>query len=157
MAWIGMTANNTSCVDGVVRKPQLNCGAAAAVSGCHELECARCVVVTRPDLLGQFNEYEFQWLECTDGAVYFSAHSNLPVLMLRTLVRDQKFLEEIEKEKLMESQMGRIHLPFHMKSDDPNHQNPTLFSIFDASIPRVAIAILVVVGGGVEAQGIGWL
>ncbi|KAJ6512325.1 hypothetical protein DFH09DRAFT_1100099 [Mycena vulgaris] len=29
--------------------------------------------------------------------------------------------------------IGRIHLPFHMKPDDPNHQNPTLSSIFDAA------------------------
>ncbi|KAJ6486315.1 hypothetical protein DFH09DRAFT_1291598 [Mycena vulgaris] len=82
LAWIGMTPKNTSCVDGVVRKPQLN---------------------------WQFNVYEFQWLECTDGAVYLSAHSSLPVLMLRTLVRDRKFLKEIEGVKLTENLYKNPH------------------------------------------------
>lgn len=53
----------------------------------------------------RFNEYEFQWLECTDGTLYSSDDSNLPVLMLRTHYRSRKFLKEIAEVRLTEKQV----------------------------------------------------
>jgi hypothetical protein len=58
---------------------------------------------------GQFNEYEFQWLEYPDGILYDSELSNLPVLMVRTQFRARKFLQEISGVTLTENQ---VQLPF---------------------------------------------
>ncbi|KAJ6523199.1 hypothetical protein B0H19DRAFT_1277063 [Mycena capillaripes] len=86
---------------------------------------------------GQFNEYEFHWLECNDGTVYYSALSNLPILILRTVFRSPKFLQELEEVQLTTDQIGNIRLPFYMKPD-AGHINPTLSSIFDAALSQIS-------------------
>lgn len=58
----------------------------------------------------QFNEYEFQWLECNDGTLYSLDDSNLSVLMLRTHYRSRKFLKEIAEVRLTAKQVKSIHL-----------------------------------------------
>ncbi|KAJ7137063.1 hypothetical protein C8R44DRAFT_948832 [Mycena epipterygia] len=44
---------------------------------------------------GEFNEYELRWLDCTDGVLYNSEDSALPVQMLQTCWRNRQFCNDI--------------------------------------------------------------
>ncbi|KAJ7884708.1 hypothetical protein B0H13DRAFT_2537126 [Mycena leptocephala] len=84
------------------------------------------------------DEYEFEWLQCTDGIIYNSAHSELPPLMLRMFRRARKFCAEIDATKLSANQIGKVRMPFYMNPDHPDHENPELATIFKASLPQIA-------------------
>ncbi|KAJ7455678.1 hypothetical protein B0H11DRAFT_1926064 [Mycena galericulata] len=83
-------------------------------------------------------EYEFQWLECTDGVVFHSGDSDLPRLMQRMFFRGRKFCLEILDVELVAKKLGKVRLPLYMKPDYPGHENPALAAIFKAAIPGVA-------------------
>lgn len=51
------------------------------------------------------NEYEFQWLECSDGSVYHSDDSILPLLMQRQFFKGRKFCLEIDEVELTDKQV----------------------------------------------------
>jgi hypothetical protein len=101
------------------------------------------------------DEYEFEWLQCTDGIIYNSAHSELPPLMLRMFRRARKFCAEIDAMKLCANQVrlshllnqiqltqfiqiGKVRMPFYMNPDYPDHENPELAAIFKAALPQIA-------------------
>ncbi|KAF7377270.1 hypothetical protein MSAN_00147300 [Mycena sanguinolenta] len=84
-------------------------------------------------------EYEFEWMECNDGILFHSSDdATIPALIYRVFYRSRKFCEEINGVQLSENQIGKVRLPFYMKPDDPEHNNPELTTIFNAAIPQVA-------------------
>ncbi|KAF7339229.1 hypothetical protein MVEN_02000400 [Mycena venus] len=87
---------------------------------------------------GQKNEYEFRWMQCTDGSTYNSATSDLPLMMQRTFFRARKFCQETDEVQLTENQTGKIRMPRYMDPSFKHHENPVLAAIFDAAIPAIA-------------------
>ncbi|KAJ7200062.1 hypothetical protein C8J57DRAFT_1261575 [Mycena rebaudengoi] len=87
---------------------------------------------------GKKEEYEFRWLECTDGETFNSATSDVPLMMQRTFFKARKFCQAIDEVKLAEKQMGKIRMPRYMDPSFKHHENPTLAIIFDTAIPAVS-------------------
>ncbi|KAF8135267.1 hypothetical protein K438DRAFT_1786981 [Mycena galopus ATCC 62051] len=84
-------------------------------------------------------EYEFQWFECTIGAVYQPEKDpSLPQLFARRFCPGAQFIEEVDGVDLTAEQLGTVHIPFYMFPDHPDHQNPEVTSLFEAATPNVA-------------------
>ncbi|KAJ7922632.1 hypothetical protein B0H13DRAFT_2317298 [Mycena leptocephala] len=75
-------------------------------------------------------KYEFQWLECTDGAAYHSEGSLMPPELLRKFTREGGFCEDIDNIDLTAEQLGKVRLPFYLCPDHPQHKNPERTTIF---------------------------
>jgi hypothetical protein len=73
---------------------------------------------------GKKEEYEFRWLECTDGETFNSATSDLPLMMQRTFFKACKFCQAIDEVKLAEKQVRvscrRTELHSHQHTDGQN-------------------------------------
>ncbi|KAJ6473787.1 hypothetical protein C8R45DRAFT_1011858 [Mycena sanguinolenta] len=84
-------------------------------------------------------EYEFEWMECNDGILFHTADDlTIPSICYRAFHRSRKFCEGISAVQLSGNQIGKVRLPWYMKPDDPEHNNPELTAIFIAAIPQVA-------------------